>query len=138
MASSSSREADKDMWTDHVFLSRQREIKQLTSDFETLMDKMLVNRPIVLDKKLLPPLREEEEEEEEPPPPPKIPIQQHALLLMREIDVMRQDTHRLIVWFRPSVTKANPRLKNLKNSLEQLYHYLESLRIRAEDLLSDE
>jgi hypothetical protein len=136
---SGSTSADKDMWTDKVFISRQKEIRQLATDFETVMDRMVVNRPIALDPKLLAQEEEEEVEEQEQEvqaQEEEVSIHRRALLLMREIDLMRQDTQRLIVWFRPSATKSNPRLRNMKQCLEQLYTFLESLRIRAENLLA--
>jgi hypothetical protein len=130
------RDGDKDMWTDKVFISRQKEIRQLASEFESVMDKMVVDRPLALDPELLVQQEEEDIEQEDQLQEEQLSIHRRALLLMHEIDLMRQDTHRLIVWFRPSATKANPRLNNMKQCLEQLYTFLESLRIRAENLLS--
>lgn len=131
----------QDMWNDRVFVNRQREIRALSSEFSTVLDQMLVDRPVVLDEKLLrdlEPDKEDEASEGENDGDIDVEINQNALLLMHEIDRMRKDTHQLITWFRPSVCRENPRLREMKQGVEQLYSFLESLRIRAENLLAVE
>jgi hypothetical protein len=128
------------MWSDRVFVSRQREIRQLSTNFAELLDRMAVDRPLSLDPKLLDEPAEEEEESAEPPlqDDRALTIREHALLLLHEIDLMRGETHQLILWFRPALVKANPRLATLKSGIQGLYSFLESLRMRAERLLSIE
>ena len=130
----------KDMWHDNVFINRQKEIRGLSNDFSALLDQMLVDRPLTLDEKLLKELAEEEEEEieghQEEEQDIEMAIHEQALLLMYEIDEMRKDAHKLITWFRPNICKTSPRLRSMKQGVEQLYAFLETLRVRAENLLA--
>lgn len=131
----------KDMWHDSVFINRQKELRGLSNDFSTLLDQMLVDRPLTLDEKLLQELAEEEEEVEEHHEEEQdieVTIHEQALLLMHEIDQMRKDTYKIITWFRPAVCKTSPRLRSMKQGVEQLHDFLEKLRVRAENLLADD
>jgi hypothetical protein len=125
------------MWHDHVFISRQKEIHELSSNFSRLLDHMVVDRPLALDPKLLEePTQEEEDESIEPESDQSFNISEATLLLLHEIDLMRKEAHQLILSFRPNVVKTHPRLANLRAGIQDLYTFLDSLRIRAERLLS--
>ena len=131
----------RQMWDDRVFVNRQKEIRTLSNEFSEILDQMLVDRPVALDPKLIENVNGEEEDitqEEESEEDIDVTVNQNALLLMHEIDKMRKDTHELLTWFRPSVCRGNPRVKGIKQGVEHLYLFLESLRIRAENLLAVE
>ncbi|OHT02970.1 hypothetical protein TRFO_29800 [Tritrichomonas foetus] len=137
----------QDMWKDPVFVSRQQELQKLSQDFSTAIDKLIVNKPLAVNSSLLnnsnsssyyDSYDEEEEEEETTQEFQKIgdTVREQALLLMYEIDQMKKDTYQLISWFRPSTVKKHPKLSKMKNGLESLINYLDSLRMRAECLIS--
>jgi hypothetical protein len=129
---------DRDMWHDKVFISRQKEIRELSVGFSDLLDQMVVDRPLTVNPKLLEESVDEEEQitESEPEHVEPFSISQAALLLLNEIDVMRKETHKLILSFRPNIIRTNPRLAGLKSGLQDLYSFLDSLRVRGERLLS--
>ena len=132
---------EANMWQDTVFVSRQKEIHELSDNFSYVLDQMLVHRPLVLDKKLLDDIKSESdasdsEHNEEEEFNMETTIHEQALLLMHEIDQMKRETHELITWFRPNFCKSNLQLRHMKQGVEQLYEFLSSLRIRAENLLS--
>lgn len=134
-----------DMWEDPVFVSRQKELNQLSQEFSKAIDKLVVEHPLHFDPKLLDDQSqsctdsfiEEEEEDTDEIKSNRIgkTIHEKALLLMFEIDQMRKDTYRLISYFRPNSIKHNARLMKMKSGLENLVGYLDSLRMRAECLL---
>lgn len=135
----------QDMWDDSVFVSRQKEITQLSHDFSKAIDLLIVDKPLTVDPALLDDSGYDssdyfEEEEEDILKAHKVgyKIQEHALLLMYEIDQMKKDTFRLISWFRPKAVKHNQKLMKMKKGLESLIGYLDSLRMRAECLISTE
>jgi hypothetical protein len=129
---------ESDLWHDRVFISRQKEIRELSTNFSRVLDHMVVDRPLTLDPKLLVESEIEEEEEEEMRIEPNraLNISEAALLLLHEIDVMRKETHQLILSFRPGLIRSNPRLGTLRAGIQDLYSFLDSLRVRAERLLS--
>lgn len=143
-ASSNSTTQYQDMWEDPVFVSRQKEITQLSHDFSKAIDLLVVDKPLTVDPALLDNSEYDssdyfdEEEEEGIIKTQKVgyKIQEQALLLMYEIDQMKKDTYRLISWFRPKAVKHNQKLMKMKNGLESLIDYLDSLRMRAEGLIS--
>jgi hypothetical protein len=122
------------MWDDTVFVSRQKEIRELSTNFAQLLDGMVVDHPLAMDPKLLEEVSEEEEVIE-PPRDPAFNIAEAALLLLHEIDQMRKETYQLILWFRPHA-KSRSRLASLQAGIQDLYAFLDSLRVRAERLLS--
>ena len=133
----------QDMWEDPVFVSRQKEISQLSHDFSKAIDLLVVDKPLTIDPALLDYSEDDssdyfEEEEEGFAKSQKVgyKIQEQALLLMYEIDQMKKYTYRLISWFRPKSMKHNPKLMKMKNGLESLIGYLDSLRMRAEALIT--
>lgn len=142
------KELIQNMWNDTVFVSRQQELQKLSKDFSSAIDQLIVNKPLVVKPDLIDmnysssysdySYDENEEEEEasygEPRNINEI-VKEQALLLMYEIDQMKKDTYQLISWFRPNLLKQNKRLLNMKNGLEFLVNFLDSLRIRCENLI---
>lgn len=143
-SSSDTNHQYQDMWEDTVFVNRQKELTQLSHDFSKAIDLLIVDKPLTVDPALLDDSEYdssdyfEEEEEDEINKTQKVgyKIQEQALLLMYEIDQMKKDTYRLISWFRPKAVKRNPKLMKMKNGLESLIGYLDSLRMRAENLMA--
>lgn len=130
---------NSNMWEDRVFISRNKEIQEITNDFDAAIDHMLSSRPLNVDPKLLEDEEEEDEEEEEICEEEEdydMIINREALLLMHEIDMMKNDTSRLMTYFRPKGLQARPLLRKIRENLESLSNFLDNLRYRAECLLS--
>lgn len=143
-SSSSANTQYQDMWEDTVFVNRQKELNQLSHDFSKAIDLLVVDKPLTVDPALMDDSEYdssdyfEEEEEDNSNKVQKVgyKIQEQALLLMYEIDQMKKDTYRLISWFRPKAVKHNQKLMKMKAGLESLIGYLDSLRMRAESLIT--
>jgi hypothetical protein len=119
---------------EQVFLDRQKEIAKLSKKFNDAVDKMLAERPIVVND----PHYEEEEYEyvEEEEEEEEVNYNGEALILIHEIDLLSQDIHQLVNGLPPKLVKSNQFVKKIEKQLNSLVLYLTSLRIRAEGLLS--
>ena len=119
---------------EQVFLDRQKEIAKLSKNFTDAVDKMLAEKPIVVN---IPDNEEEEyeyiEEEEEEE---EINYNGEALLIIHDIDLLSQDIQQLVNGLPPKLVKSNRFVKKIERQLNALVNHLTSLRIRAENILS--
>ncbi|EAX98635.1 hypothetical protein TVAG_403170 [Trichomonas vaginalis G3] len=124
----------EEQWDDKVFVSRQKEIVKLSQNFADAVDKLITEKPFIFEH---PEIEEEEyeyvEEEEE------IEINNlnaDSLIIIHQIVVLQQDIDRLISGLSPNLIQKNQYIAKVVNQLHSLSDYMETLRVRAENLLS--
>ena len=128
--------AAEEHWDDQVFINRQREISKLSRNFTEAVDKLLAEKPIVVE---IPEMEEEEYEyveEEEEDDDGYRDINGESLVLIHEIDVLVRDIQQIIDGIPPQLIKRNKYIGKIIQQLESLVNYMTTLRIRAEKLIT--
>lgn len=123
----------EEQWDDQVFVSRQKEIAKLSQNFADAVDRMITEKPLIFE----PPEIEEneyeyvEEEEEEQ----LDNLNADSLIVIHEIVALQTEIDRIVNGLSPSLINRNKLVARVVTQLQSLSLYMDTLRIRAENLL---